>query len=68
MIIASHKCDCCGKVKGSVNRWFVIQLFERSALLQRWEEASLEDIARGQHACGQQCAVTILSGFMEEVK
>ena len=66
MIVATYKCEVCGKLKGEVNRWFVVQTWTKSALLQRWAEASEEDIARGQHACGQQCAVTILSGFMEE--
>lgn len=60
---ASFTCDVCGKRRDNdVNHWWMLMTAVEGIAIRHWSKSADEYDA---HACGQACAVVLLTRWME---
>jgi len=61
----SHICDVCGATKKETNHWWLLEENMGGVFkLRTWSE-QLATVNGVQHLCSEQCAVAMVSRFME---
>jgi len=58
-------CDECGKQKGDVNRWWMLETMTGVFWLIAWRKNE-ETNSQIKHLCGQECAHKALDKFLSE--
>jgi adenine-specific DNA methylase len=58
-------CDGCGKKKGDVNHWWLMEKTANEFRIYRWNEQTTKGlIRRAKHLCGQECVIKAVNEYL----